>query len=67
MKTLFSKLMVFDDVEPIMICVYKKREGAPYEVMLDGQFWATCENGAEVDDEIKEIMDLYHYNFFPRF
>lgn len=67
MKKLEAKITVYDDTEPVEIRTYRKDSGAPFEIRVDGQFWSTCENGIEVDDEIKEIINMYHYNFFPRF
>lgn len=67
MKKLIAKITVYDDTEPVEIRTYRMGNEGVYRIYVDNQFWATCENGNEVDDEIKDIINLYHYNFFPRF
>lgn len=66
-KKLVGKITVYDDAEPVEIRTYRKDAGAPFEITVDDVSWTTCENGVEVDEEIKDIISLYHYNFFPRF
>ena len=67
MKKLEAKITVYDDTEPVVIRTYRKDAGAPFEITVDDVSWTTCENGIEVDEGIKDIINLYHYNFFPRF
>ena len=66
MKKQVSKITVYDNFgNPATIRTYKKDAGAPYEIHVDETVWWTCENGVEVNDEIKYIMSLYGYRFFP--
>ena len=66
MKKQVSKITVYDNLgNPATIRTYKKDVGAPYEIHVDETVWCTCENGVEVNDEIKYIMSLYGYRFFP--
>ena len=67
MKKQIAKITVYDDCDPIEIKIYRKYNGAAFEIRVDGQFWTTCENGIEVDEEINDIIKLYHYSFFPMF
>ena len=67
MKKLQAKLTVFDDNNPITIKTYSKDIGAPYEIMIEKEFWATCESRADVHNEIDDIIRLYNYKFFPSF
>lgn len=64
-KTLVSKITVYDGGDPVVIKTYRKDSGAPFEIRIDGAFWSTCENYAEVDEEINCIINLYGYKFFP--
>ena len=63
---LYSKLTVYDDDGyPFVIKVFCRGNNAPYDIRTDGNFWSTCENLNEVDDEIKDIINLYHLRFVP--
>ena len=61
---LYDKITVYDDGCPVAIRVYYRGNNAPYEVRINDEFWSTCENLIEVDDEIKDIISLHHYNFY---
>ena len=40
---------------------YAKTTGAPYIVMLDGAFLATCESGAEIGEEIEDTIRWFNW------
>lgn len=60
---LYNKLTVYDDEYPVVIEVFYRGNNAPYDIRIDGNFWSTCGNSNEVDDEIKDIINLYHLRF----
>ena len=39
--------------------VFKKPSGAPYVVMVDGAFCATCESMSEARDEVNDIIKWF--------
>ena len=65
MKKQVAKITVYSGYTPVTIRTYKKDDGAPYEIRIDNDFWATCENGVEVHEEINDIIEMYKYRYFP--
>ena len=41
-----------------------EREHGRYAIYVDNEFWSTCENMAEVAEEMEEIRDVYRKRDF---
>ena len=66
MKKLIHSMKFFDwfDGTKHTIHIYKVDEH--YQVKVDGSFWCDCERWAEVEPEVKEILELYKWRLIPR-
>lgn len=42
--------------------VFEKAQGAPYFILLDGNFLCTAENGPEISDEIESTIRWFDWS-----